>query len=79
MSTTAAVGRPQQDPPAGVPGVETTLPAHIPPDALECFPPPSVVGRPTTATVADPAAPKSPSACRTAGRRPPVTVMWRWC
>lgn len=58
LSTTAAVGRPQQDPLAGVPGVETTLPAHIPLDALECFPPPSVVGRPTTARVADPAAPK---------------------
>lgn len=57
-STTAVAGAPQQDPLTGVPGVETTLPAHIPPDALECLPPASVVGKPTTAAVADPAAPK---------------------
>ncbi len=57
-STTGVAGQPQPDPLTGVPGVETTLPAHIPPDALECLPPASVVGKPTTATVADPAAPK---------------------
>ncbi|EUA06754.1 putative lipoLpqN family protein [Mycobacterium xenopi 4042] len=57
-STTAVLHQPPSDPLADVPGVETTLPDHIPPDALVCFPPPSVVGRPATATVSDPAAPK---------------------
>ncbi len=57
-STTAVLHQPPSDPLADVPGVETTLPDHLPPDALVCFPPPSVVGRPATATVSDPAAPK---------------------
>ncbi|HZU46181.1 MAG TPA: hypothetical protein VFA16_02820 [Mycobacterium sp.] len=57
-SSTGVAGPTQPDPLTGVPGVETTLPGHIPPDALECLPPTSVVGKPTSATVADPAAPK---------------------
>ncbi|WP_231996738.1 hypothetical protein [Mycobacterium scrofulaceum] len=45
------------DPAAPVPGVETTLPDHIPPNALVCFPPPPATGSMTKASVADPAAP----------------------
>ena len=44
------------DPAEPVPGVETTLPDHIPPNALVCFPPPES-GSMTKASVADPAAP----------------------
>lgn len=44
------------DPAEPVPGVETTLPDHIPPNALMCFPPPES-GSMTKASVADPAAP----------------------
>lgn len=45
------------DPAEPVPGVETTLPDHIPPNALVCFPPPPASGSTTKASVADPAAP----------------------
>lgn len=45
------------DPAEPVPGVETTLPDHIPPNALVCFPPPPASGSMTKASVADPAAP----------------------
>jgi hypothetical protein len=41
-----------------VPGVETTLPDHIPPNALACLPPSTGNGRMTTASVSDPVAPK---------------------
>ncbi|MDI3314639.1 MAG: hypothetical protein QJR12_10315 [Mycobacterium sp.] len=41
-----------------VPGVETTLPEHIPPNAFACFPQPSGIGTTTVATVSDPAAPR---------------------
>ncbi|WP_244168260.1 hypothetical protein [Mycobacterium paraffinicum] len=44
------------DPAEPVPGVETTLPDHIPPNALVCYPPPAS-GSMTKASVADPAAP----------------------
>ncbi|WP_231974893.1 hypothetical protein [Mycobacterium sp. E1747] len=44
------------DPAEPVPGVETTLPDHIPPNALMCFPPPAS-GSMTKASVADPTAP----------------------
>ncbi len=44
------------DPAEPVPGVETTLPDHIPPNALVCFPPPTS-GTMTKASVADPVAP----------------------
>ena len=44
------------DPAEPVPGVETTLPDHIPPNALVCFPPPNS-GSMTKASVADPVAP----------------------
>lgn len=39
-----------------MPGIATTLPDHIPPDALVCAP--STTGHPTLATVSDPAAPR---------------------
>ncbi len=55
-STTSAA--PLSDPAEPVPGVETTLPDHIPPSALVCFPPPPASGRMTTASVPDPAAPR---------------------
>jgi hypothetical protein len=41
-----------------VPGVETTLPDHIPPNAFVCFPQPAGIGTGTVAQVADPAAPR---------------------
>jgi hypothetical protein len=46
------------DPAEPVPGVETTLPQHIPPNALVCFPSPPAGGRMTVASVPDPAAPR---------------------
>lgn len=53
-STTSTTRVP--DPAEPVPGVETTLPDHIPPNALVCFPPPAS-GSMTKASVADPVAP----------------------
>jgi hypothetical protein len=44
------------DPAEPVPGVEVTLPDHIPPNALTCFPPPAS-GRMVRASVPDPVAP----------------------
>jgi hypothetical protein len=41
-----------------VPGVETTLPDHIPPNAFVCFPQPTGAGVGTVAQVSDPAAPR---------------------
>jgi hypothetical protein len=41
-----------------VPGIETTLPDHIPPNAFVCFPEPSGIGTGTVAQVGDPAAPR---------------------
>jgi hypothetical protein len=41
-----------------VPGIETTLPDHIPPNAFVCFPQPTGIGVGTVAQVADPAAPR---------------------
>jgi hypothetical protein len=41
-----------------VPGIETTLPDQIPPNAFVCFPEPSGIGMGTVAQVADPAAPR---------------------
>jgi hypothetical protein len=43
---------------APVPGIETTLPEHIPPNAFVCFPGPVGVGIGTVAHVNDPAAPR---------------------
>ena len=54
LSTTAA----HPDPAEPVPGVETTLPDHIPPNALACFPSPAGSGRMTVASVPDPVAPR---------------------
>jgi hypothetical protein len=41
-----------------MPGIETTLPDHIPPNAFVCFPQPTGVGIGTVAQVADLAAPR---------------------
>ncbi|MGA9491422.1 MAG: hypothetical protein WBV80_14395 [Mycobacterium sp.] len=41
-----------------VPGIETTLPDHIPPNAFACFPDPTEIGVGTVAQVSDPAAPR---------------------
>lgn len=41
-----------------VPGIETTLPDHIPPNAFVCFPEPSGIGTGTVTQIADPAAPR---------------------
>jgi hypothetical protein len=41
-----------------VPGIEETLPDHIPPNAFVCFPEPTGIGIGTVAQVADPAAPR---------------------
>ena len=43
---------------APAPGIETTLPDHIPPNAFLCFPGPAGVGIGTVAQVPDPAAPR---------------------
>jgi len=50
---------PTQSPPTEpVPGVEITLPEHIPPNAFACFPEPTGIGIGTVAQVADLAAPR---------------------
>jgi hypothetical protein len=54
--TTPAAPR-KSDPAEPVPGVEVTLPDHIPPNAVVCFPPPPTSGSMTRASVADPVAP----------------------
>lgn len=46
------------DPAEPVPGVETTLPQHLPPNALVCFPPITSSGRMTVASVPDLLAPR---------------------
>ncbi|MGH3971065.1 MAG: hypothetical protein ACRDTV_23895 [Mycobacterium sp.] len=45
------------DPAAPVPGVEVTLPDHIPPNAVVCFLPPPASGSTARASVPDPVAP----------------------
>lgn len=54
-STTGSTTEPA---PPSVPGVATTLPDTIPPDALACFQPPDAAGVATVAQVGDPAAPR---------------------
>lgn len=57
-ATTASSAPRRSDPAEPVPGVETTLPDHIPPNALACLPTPGKSGRMTAASVPDPVAPK---------------------
>ncbi|WP_241519333.1 hypothetical protein [Mycobacterium paraense] len=45
------------DPAEPVPGVKITLPDHIPPNAVVCFPPPPASGTMAVASVPDPVAP----------------------
>jgi hypothetical protein len=56
-STTASAASRPSDPAEPVPGVEVTLPDHIPPNAVVCFPPPPASGGMTRASVSDPVAP----------------------
>jgi hypothetical protein len=61
MSTTTNALRTQQPTTSAgtpLPGIETTLPDHIPPNAFVCFPEPTGIGIGTVAQVADPAAPR---------------------
>jgi hypothetical protein len=55
-STSSAAPRPS-DPAEPVPGVEITLPEHIPPNAVLCFPEPPFTGRLAIASVPDRVAP----------------------
>lgn len=57
-SMTATSSTAQRPTAAAVPGIETTLPDHIPPNAFICFPEPTGIGRGTVAQVSDPAAPR---------------------
>jgi len=57
-SSTSPGSKPHPDPAEPVPGIAATLPDHIPPNAVICLPPSTGNGRPTNATVSDPAAPK---------------------
>ena len=50
--------RPTRSSGTPVPGIETTLPEHIPPNAFVCFPGPPGIGIGTVAQVSDPAAPR---------------------
>ena len=50
--------QPTTDNRASAPGIETTLPEHIPPNAFVCFPGPVGIGIGTVAQVSDPAAPR---------------------
>ena len=56
-SSTSSAAPTLSDPAEPVPGVETTLPDHIPPNALVCFPPPPAGAAMARASVPDPVAP----------------------
>ncbi|WP_231971421.1 hypothetical protein [Mycobacterium sp. E3198] len=55
--STTSVAPTRSDPAEPVPGVEVTLPEHIPPNAVVCFPRPPASGTMAVASVPDPAAP----------------------
>jgi hypothetical protein len=56
-STTTSAASRSSDPAEPVPGVEVTLPEHIPPNAVVCMPSPPISGSMARASVADPVAP----------------------
>ncbi len=58
VSSTSSAASTPSDPAETIPGVETTLPQHIPPNAMVCFPQPPFSGRLAMASVSDPVAPK---------------------
>jgi hypothetical protein len=58
VSSTSSAAPTPSDPAETIPGVETTLPQHIPPNAMVCFPQPPFSGRLAMASVPDPVAPK---------------------
>ncbi len=57
-STTTPSATRRSDPAEPVPGVEATVPDHIPPNALACLPSATGKGLMTTASISDPVAPK---------------------
>jgi len=58
VTNSSATRQPTRSRGTPVPGIETTLPDHIPPNAFVCFPEPSGIGVGTVAQVSDPAAPR---------------------
>jgi hypothetical protein len=58
VSSTSSSAPTPSDPAETIPGVETTLPQHIPPNAVVCFPQPPFGGRLAMASVPDPVAPR---------------------
>jgi hypothetical protein len=64
------------DPAEPVPGVEVTLPDHIPPNALTCFPSPAS-GRMVRASVPDPVAPVITLPLPDGWKSAPAPAMWR--
>lgn len=56
--TTSSAAPTTPGPVTDLPGIETTLPDHIPPSALACYPPPIGTGSATVAAVSDPVAPR---------------------
>jgi hypothetical protein len=58
VSPTSSAAPTPSDPAETIPGVETTLPQHIPPNAVVCFPQPPFSGRLAMASVPDPVAPR---------------------
>jgi hypothetical protein len=58
VSSTSSAAPTPSDPAETIPGVETTLPQHIPPNAVVCFPQPPFSGRLALASVPDPVAPR---------------------
>jgi hypothetical protein len=57
-SSTSSAAPTQSDPAEPLPGIETTLPEHIPPNAFVCVPEPTGIGVGTVAQVPDLAAPR---------------------
>jgi hypothetical protein len=58
ITNSSATPQPTTTTGVSVPGIETTLPDHIPPNAFVCFPEPTGIGVGTVAQVSDPAAPR---------------------
>jgi hypothetical protein len=58
VSSTSSAEPSPSDPAETIPGVETTLPQHIPPNVVVCFPQPPFSGRLALASVPDPATPR---------------------
>jgi len=57
-SSTNPAAPTHSEPAEPVPGIETALPDHVPPNAFLCFPEATGIGLGTVAQVSDPAAPR---------------------